>query len=288
MLDLVDLILLRRGLPADDHNLTFRRIYGTPTSKVIYFLPWHTPFALARQAGFVPLEFLACYEMPEAIVSSEPELCLQALQALVTDAEQVFRQHRVEGNDALIVGLSVGTYPATYLANRIGARLCSVASADRADLAIWLSPATRIIKQRAQRKGYQLSHYSEALSGTHPAQNLADIASGSVFLIGQRDPFVPPSCAQGLLQAIAAHAPHAEIITPAVGHFRTLVLSGRFQRQLPGVSTRRRWQPLLSVVPTLTRPNQNAQALAAGPLLASPAARNVGPRSASTHGPSMA
>jgi hypothetical protein len=266
MLDLVDLILLRRGLPADDYNLTFRRIDGSPTSKVIYFLPWHTPIALARQAGFVPLEFLACYEMPEAIVSSEPELCLQALLTLVSDAEQVFRQHRVEGTDAVIVGLSIGSYPATYLANRIGARLCSVASADRADLAIWLSPATRIIKQRAQRKGYELSHYSEALSGTHPAQNLARIASGSVFLIGQRDPFVPASCADGLRCAVAAHAPHAAVITPTVGHFRTLMLSARHQRQMPGVSTRRRWQPRLSAGPTLTRPNQHAQGLAAGAL----------------------
>jgi transposase-like protein len=90
----------------------------------------------------------------------------------------------------------------------------------------------------------------------------------SVFLIGQRDPFVPPSCAQGLLEAIAAHAPHAEIITPAAGHFRTLVLSGRFQRQMPGVSTRRRWQPRPSVGPTLTRPNQHAQGLAAAAPLA--------------------
>ena len=252
MLDLVDLILLRRVIPTDDHNLTFRRIDGSPTSKVIYFLPWHTPITLARKAGFVPLEFLACYEMPEAIVSSEPELCLQALQALVTDAEQYFRQHGVEGTDAVIVGLSIGSYPATYLANRIGARLCSVASADRADLAVWESPATRIVRQRAQRKGYQLSHYSEALSGTHPAQNLRRVASDSVFLIGQRDPFVPASCADGLQRAIDAHAPHTQVITPAAGHFRTLMLSARYQRQMLGMSRRPRWRLGLTDMTTKT------------------------------------
>ena len=100
----------------------------------------------------------------------------------MTDAEQYFRQHGVEGTDAVIVGLSIGSYPATYLANRIGARLCYVASADRADLAVWESPATRIVRQRAQRKGYQLSHYSEALSGTHPAQNLRRVAVCPGFL----------------------------------------------------------------------------------------------------------
>ena len=44
MLDLVDLLLLRRGIPADDRGLTFRRIDGNALSKVLYFLPWHTPF----------------------------------------------------------------------------------------------------------------------------------------------------------------------------------------------------------------------------------------------------
>ena len=87
MLDLLDILLLSRGTPADDRTLAFRRIDGSPASNVIYFLPWFTPFWFARRAGFAPLDFLAAYEMPPAIV-----------------------------------GLSVGTYPATYLANRIGAR----------------------------------------------------------------------------------------------------------------------------------------------------------------------
>src|SRR5207244_8815285 len=131
---------LRRCTPAAHCPLTFRRIAGNAPSKVLYFLPWHTPFGIARQAGLTPLEFLACYEMPAAIVSSEPDLCLRALLALVTDAERLLAERSIAGKDALVIGLSVGSYPATYLANRIGARLCSVASADRADLAIWESP----------------------------------------------------------------------------------------------------------------------------------------------------
>src|SRR5213078_230343 len=122
MLDLVDLLLLRRGIPADDRELTFRRIDGNALSKVLYFLPWHTPFGMARQFGIAPLDFLACYEMPAAIVSSEPDLCLQAMLALVMDAERLLAERSIAGKDALVIGLSVGSYPATYLANRIGAR----------------------------------------------------------------------------------------------------------------------------------------------------------------------
>src|SRR5438477_2413806 len=211
MLDLVDLLLLRRGVPADDRTHTFRRIDGNAASKVLYFLPWHTPFGVARQAGLAPLEFLACYEMPAAIVSSEPDLCLRAMLALVADGERLLAERSIAGKDALIIGLSVGSYPATYLANRLGARLCSVASADRADLAIWESPATRIVKHRALHKGYELSHYSKALYGTHPAQNLAGLAPNSLFVIGRNDPFIPLARKNGLLRAIDTHAPRAHV-----------------------------------------------------------------------------
>jgi pimeloyl-ACP methyl ester carboxylesterase len=185
MLDVVDLLLLRRGIPADDRTLSFRRVDGDPTSRVIYFLPWQTPFAVARYAGFMPLDFLACYEMPPAIVSSDPALCVQSMLGLVADAERLLLAQGATSKDALIVGLSVGTYPATYLANRTGARLCSVASADRGDLAIWESPATRLIKRRAMQKGIRLSDYSEALVGSHPVENLAGVAPNSIFVVGQ-------------------------------------------------------------------------------------------------------
>jgi pimeloyl-ACP methyl ester carboxylesterase len=232
MFDLFDLLLLRRGTPADDRTLRFRRIDGSATAKVIYFLPWHTRFVFARQAGFAPLDFLACYEMPLAIVSSVPELCVQAMQGLVADAECLLQDRTIRGKDAVIVGLSVGTYPATYLANRIGARLCSVASADRADLAIWESPATRMVKHRAIQKGLQLSDYSMALDGTHPAQNLKGIARNSIFVIGQRDPFIPARRNAGLLQAIEKQVRSALVIKLDGGHFKALRASGQYQREM--------------------------------------------------------
>ena len=247
MLDILDLLLLRRGTPSDDRDLTFRRIDGRSTAPVIYFLPWHTPFSWARQAGLLPLDFLACYEMPLAIVSSEPALCAQAMRGMVDDAERLLRERGIAGTDTLVVGLSVGTYPATYLANRIGARLCSAASADRADLAVWHSPATRIVKQRALQKGLRLEHYAEALDGTHPAQNLAGIAENSVFVVGERDPFIPPPCHSGLLAAVESCAPSAQVIMLNAGHFRTLRASARYQRIMLGVeSVKTGWSSAVS------------------------------------------
>ena len=55
MLDLLDHILLRRGVHSDDRTLAFRRIDGNPQSSIVYFLPWNTPFGVARKAGFTPI-----------------------------------------------------------------------------------------------------------------------------------------------------------------------------------------------------------------------------------------
>ena len=161
MFDLLDLFLLRRGIPADDRTIDFRRIDGNPHSKVIYFLPWHTPFSFAKQFGFIALDYLACYEIPPALVSSEPEFCVKALQGLVNDAEALLAANGVQPTEAIIVGLSVGNFPATYLANRIGARLCSVAPSDRADLMLWQSPAARIVKPRGAEGLFPVALYRD-------------------------------------------------------------------------------------------------------------------------------
>jgi hypothetical protein len=242
MLDLLDLLLLRRGVPADDRTLTFRRIDGAVQSNVIYFLPWHTPYGFARQAGFAPLDFLAAYEMPPAIVSSEPELSVRAMHALVQDAERLLAERDVAPKDALIVGLSVGTYPAIYLANKIGARLCAVAPADRADLMTWQSPAARIIKRRAIQKGYRLSHFARAMAGCHPVHNLAGIAPESTFVIGRSDPFVPPRRRAAILAAIEKHLPASSVVMLEAGHFATLMAGGRHQLAMLGLSPPRRWR----------------------------------------------
>jgi pimeloyl-ACP methyl ester carboxylesterase len=143
----------------------------------------------------------------------------------------------------LIVGLSAGTYPATYLANRMHARLCSVASADRADLAIWESPATRLVRHRAAKKGFGLADYSAALFGSHPEQNLAGIAPGSLFVVGRYDPFVPAPRLAGLLTAIKRDVPRGQVVQLSAGHFKTLVMSGAYQRALLGLQrARKAWQ----------------------------------------------
>lgn len=236
MQDLIDSLLLTRPPPRDDTCLAYRKIIGTPSSRVIYFLPFNTPFRVARHLGFIPLEFLACYEMPKAIVSSDPSLSIAAMKSLVADAEQVIAEHNLLGSRTLVVGMSAGTFPATYLANKIGARLCSVASADRGDLAVWHSPATRKIRLKAERKGIGLERFTEALNEYHPAQNLAGVAPRSVFVIGQKDRFIPARCNAALVHAIERYAVDPVIIQLKVGHFRAMRESAKYQSSMAGAN----------------------------------------------------
>jgi hypothetical protein len=78
------------------------------------------------------------------------------------------------------------------------------------------------------------------LFGSHPAQNLAGIAGDSVFVIGERDPYIPPRRKTGLLQAIENCVRGAHVIKLNAGHFKTLMLSGRHQRKMLGVAAARR------------------------------------------------
>ena len=82
--------LLRAAQNADDASLDYRKVAGNGRAPVVCFLPWLTPFRLARRMGLVPQDFLVCYEMPSAIVSSEPELCVKALRRVVDDAQDLF------------------------------------------------------------------------------------------------------------------------------------------------------------------------------------------------------
>lgn len=205
-----------------DEFTAFLRIEGDPGSATIVFLPWCMPYRLAMARRIVPENYLACYEMPRAIVSSEPELCIRALHAVVDDATRSFERSRLTPDQLLVVGLSIGNAAATMFANRIGARLCSVASADRGDLTLWESPASRHVKAHAEEKGYRVDDFTRALDGHHTIDHLDNLAPGSRFVIGLQDELLPEARREGLVAAVKKRVPGAEIIRINSTHFGTM------------------------------------------------------------------
>jgi hypothetical protein len=223
MLDVRDGWLLRAAQKSDDTSVCFRRFRGNGRANVICFLPWLTPFRLAAGMGIVPKDFLACYEMPSALVSSEPELCVEALRRVAADAERVALERTDKNQPLIAIGWSLGSAPATYFANKVGATLCSIGSADRGDLMLWESPAAEPIKERAVRKGFALADFTAASHGWHPAENLHNIGTNSAFALGLRDKCVPAQRRHALMSAVTHAVPGAVIHHIDAGHVRTLI-----------------------------------------------------------------
>lgn len=216
--------LFRDQPESDALSTEFRRFDGDPDGTIICCLPWRMPYRLAMAAGLVPRHrLLACYEMPQAIVSSEPELCIRALNVVLEDAKRVFWRSRLDVDQLLVVGLSIGNAAATLFANTLGARLCSIASADRGDLTLWESPASRMVRNEAEAKGYKLADFTRALDGLHTVDNLANLAPGSRFVVGLRDEFVPKQRREGLVAAVHRTLPAAEVIYVDSGHIGTML-----------------------------------------------------------------
>ena len=222
MLDTVGQDALWERFAGDDTSTEFVRVDGDQHAATIVCLPWQMPYRLAKAARIVPKPFLACYEMPRAIVSSEPELCIRALNGVIEDATQVAVRAKIPPRELLVVGLSIGNAAATLLANKLGARLCSIASADRGDLTLWESPAARHGKERAEAKGYRLSDFTQSLQGMHTVDNLANLAPGSRFVVGLRDEFLPKARREGLVRAVQRVLPSAEVSYVDRGHIGTM------------------------------------------------------------------
>jgi hypothetical protein len=218
----LDALLLGAGKDGDDLCLKYRRVLGNPRSNVICYLPWKTPYELAQKLGLVPRDFMACYEMPSAIVSSEPHLCKVAMQRLVGDAMHLTSKNGHQ-KPLTVIGLSMGSAPATVLANMLGARLYSMASADHGPLMLWESPASAGIRERASAKGYTVDSFTETMAGTNPIENLENIDRRSVFMFGNSDLYVPEARRQALHDALEKHHPHIERRVLNRGHVLTMV-----------------------------------------------------------------
>lgn len=229
MFDLLDRYLLSRPPPRDEQTIVSRRFDGTAPDNftLLVFLPWNTPFWLARRLRLVGDRFTACYELASAIASSRPDLSVMALKWIVRDAQALLPSRP---RPVIVVGYSLGTYPAIYLANLLRARVYAVAPADRGDLMIWQSPAAAAVRRRAEARGLELLDYEREMRGYNPVDNLQGLAEGSAFVMGDADPFIPRERSEALVSAARQDNRDIRLVTAPGGHLRTLIHGAGFIR----------------------------------------------------------
>ena len=207
----------------------FARLDGDVVRGPIYFLPWRTSFSLARRAGLFPArDFAACYELADGFVSPEPAACAVHIGQVVGDA---LRRARSNGAPSLVIGYSLGTVPATLLAGRLGARLWSFASADRGELMIWSSPATRAIRSRAELMGFSQDDFAAALRRLNPLDWIGEVHPDSRLVVGRFDHLVPRARSQPLVQRARQCLFPGHVLELPLGHLGVLAASAWLQRQ---------------------------------------------------------
>lgn len=221
--DILDHILLGKMADIDELDLSFRRQSSDLGSRIIYFLPWRTSFEMAARLRLMPDRYMICYELPHAIVSSEPTRCAQAMRNLVEDVLGIIIRRGIDARDLTFVGASMGSAPATQLASLCQARVCSIVSADCGSLMLWQSPAAALVRSRAIAKGYSKENFALATVGMHPVDNLGGLSGDSIFVVSENDLFVPPARRDALLAVLAAKRSDIRICRSGVGHVRTIM-----------------------------------------------------------------
>jgi hypothetical protein len=167
--------------------------------------------------------------MPRNVVCGDPLCSLERLEEIVDDAQE--RISRI-ARTPLIIGFSIGTVPATCLANRHSAPLLSICSAPRGADIIWQSPLARPIKHHAIALGFTRGQFRTAFRRIDPANNLARLPEGSAFVAGAGDKVIPHEQTAEWLRLVATSVPYPSISVTSLGHVATIMASRRLQVEM--------------------------------------------------------
>jgi len=209
--------------------MRFQRSDGRDPRGAIYFLPWYMDFKTARWLGLVRgADWQACYQLPNAMVSPDPQHCASCIEAMEQD---VLRLTTRNGPPSRLVGFSLGSVPATLMAGRLGRPLWSFASADRGELMIWSSPAARATRREAERRGFRRDDFAAALGHYNPINWIERVAPDSRIVVGRFDRYVPRARGQALLDRARRRIISSHLVQLPLGHVAVLAVSGWLQQR---------------------------------------------------------
>lgn len=219
--------MLSAAFPNPDTH--YERVDGNDHRGPIYFLPWNMDFETARWLGLIiGSKWQACYRLPRAMVSPDPELCASCIEAIEHD---VLRLAERNGRPSRLIGFSLGSVPATLMAGRFGSKVWSFASADRGELMIWSSPAARAIRREAERRGLGPDDFAAALHRYNPINWIEHVHPDSRIVVGLLDRYVPRARGKALLTHARRRIERSHLLELPLGHLAVLASSGWMQQR---------------------------------------------------------
>jgi formylmethanofuran dehydrogenase subunit E-like metal-binding protein len=122
----------------------------------------------------------------------------------------------------------MGTFPATYLANKYRLRLLSITSGHSGDWLTFHSPAARHVKETAISKGHTEQEFSQTLAPYNPIANVKALDNNSLFISGKNDLIIPAQSRNQLALKLSADRPEIEQRIVPYGHVCTLLFWQRY------------------------------------------------------------
>lgn len=197
MFGLTDIISIIYNQNSKEFNNTYKRHiirqYGSLTW--ICFLPWRTGIHNAKKLGFIPkIGDVIVYEMPDNILSADPYLTLKSIKKIEGDLKNVYIEERLAEKQIAFLGISAGTLPAFYFANRYPAKkLIAVCPIDKLGNGIFTAFAAKKIKKISKKNGYSAKKYDNIIRDINPVNNISDLPDKIKIYLSLFDKFTPYS-----------------------------------------------------------------------------------------------
>ncbi len=195
MLGLLDIVAIISNKNSGQFNNNLKRIFVEQTGDLtwICFLPWRTDLKTAKKYNLLPKEGnLIVYEVPDNLLGATPQITLDTFNSISQDFKAVFKEYELGNKDIAFWGLSAGTMPAFYLANRYTCRKLIVACPTvRLGEGIFSAFAARNIRKKSIENGYNARTYDELIRDINIENNLKHLPEDITIHLARFDKFVP-------------------------------------------------------------------------------------------------
>ena len=188
----------------------------------VCFLPWRTRYEDAKGAGlnFEGRSYVV-YEMPVECINPRPEKSRESILGMICD----FEHNYSDIGRWNVLGFSLGTLPATILANiRKVDKLILVCPGARLGESMWSSFAARKIRREAKKLGMtDWREYDRVLGDINPIDNTKYLPKNVSVHLGDWDWHIRPRFGDELVRGMESSGKNVSVVRcNGKGHLMTI------------------------------------------------------------------
>jgi hypothetical protein len=237
MFGLLDIVAITLTKKSKQVNYSLNRFFIEQPGNLTWvcFLPWRTTLKTAKKYNLLPMEGnLIVYEVPDNLLGSIPTFTLDAFDSIKKDFEKTFKEYKLINKEIAFWGLSAGTMPAFYFANKYTCKkLITVCPTTRLGEGIFSTFAARNIKRKSIKDGYTAELYDELIKNINIENNLTNLPDDITIHIARFDKFVPFSGGNKLASKIKEIKKDVVIKKHNIfGHILTLYFFGKENKKI--------------------------------------------------------